>query len=90
VIASDIRGCREVVRHEETGLLVPMQDASALAAAIETMMSDRLRARQMGENGRVYIRKEFSSAQVLARLCAFYEQLGQEIAAKHRDRNFIA
>jgi len=27
---------------------------------------------------------------VLARLCAFYEQLGQEIAAKHRDRNFIA
>ena len=90
VIASDIRGCREVVRHEETGLLVPMQDASALAAAIETMMSDRLRARQMGENGRVYIRKEFSSARVLARLCAFYEQLGQEIAAKHRDRNFIA
>ena len=34
-----------------------------------------------GENGREHIRENFSSAQVLARLCAFYEGLAEDLAA---------
>ncbi|MBX6323188.1 MAG: glycosyltransferase family 4 protein, partial [Rhodospirillaceae bacterium] len=33
LVATDVPGCREVVRHEETGLLVPPRDAAALAEA---------------------------------------------------------
>jgi glycosyltransferase involved in cell wall biosynthesis len=77
VIASDIRGCREVVHHEKTGLLVPARDVAALAGAIEAVMNNPSQARRMGENGRRYIRERFSSAQVLARLCTFYEEIAR-------------
>ena len=36
VVASDIRGCREVVLHGDTGLLVPPRDVPRLVEAIET------------------------------------------------------
>ena len=46
MVASDAAGCREVVRPGETGILVPVEDANSLAAAIETLAaSPELRAR---------------------------------------------
>jgi glycosyltransferase involved in cell wall biosynthesis len=37
MIASDVPGCREVVIHEKTGLLFPVDDAPALAAAMDRL-----------------------------------------------------
>ena len=37
MIATDVPGCREIVIPGETGLLVPYDDAAALARAIETL-----------------------------------------------------
>ena len=34
IVATDVPGCREIVRPGETGLLVPVDDAAALADAI--------------------------------------------------------
>jgi glycosyltransferase involved in cell wall biosynthesis len=46
MIASDVPGCREVVLHEETGLLFAVDDAAALAAAMARLGADaQLRAR---------------------------------------------
>jgi glycosyltransferase involved in cell wall biosynthesis len=46
MIASDVPGCREVVLHEETGLLFAVNDAAALAAAMARLGADaQLRAR---------------------------------------------
>jgi glycosyltransferase involved in cell wall biosynthesis len=46
MVATDVPGCREVVRPGETGLLVPPDDAPALAEAIATLAaSPELRAR---------------------------------------------
>jgi glycosyltransferase involved in cell wall biosynthesis len=46
MIATDVPGCREIVRHGETGLLVPVNDAAALAEAIDTLAkAPELRAR---------------------------------------------
>ncbi len=75
VIATDIRGCREVVKHGETGLLVPVRDPVALAAAIERLRSDRSLARAMGEAGRRHIVANFNHQQVLDRLLAFYSRI---------------
>jgi glycosyltransferase involved in cell wall biosynthesis len=36
-IATDIRGCRELVEHSRNGFLVPVRDAGALAAALRRM-----------------------------------------------------
>ncbi|HKY64734.1 MAG TPA: glycosyltransferase family 4 protein, partial [Acidimicrobiales bacterium] len=48
VIASDVRGCRQVVDHEVTGLLVPVRDAPALAAAVTALGDDPDRRAAMG------------------------------------------
>jgi glycosyltransferase involved in cell wall biosynthesis len=46
MIASNVPGCREVVLHEQTGLLFPVDDATALADAMARLAADReLRAR---------------------------------------------
>ncbi len=46
MIAADVPGCREVVIHEETGLLFPVDDAPALADAMARLAADpQLRAR---------------------------------------------
>ena len=46
LIASDVPGCREIVIHEQTGLLVPVDDASALADAMDRLaVALELRAR---------------------------------------------
>ena len=46
MVATDVPGCREVAIPNETGLLVPPDDADALAAAIEQLAhSPELRAR---------------------------------------------
>lgn len=76
VIASDIRGCREVVRHGDTGLLVPVKDVGAIVAAVEELLANRGRAAAMGRRGRIHILAHFDQRRVLARLCAFYSAVG--------------
>ena len=75
VVASDIRGCREVVLNDVTGLLVPPGDIRRLLEAIETLRNERPRARQMGEEARRHIVKSFDNKDVCSRLCEFYAQL---------------
>lgn len=52
VIATDIRGSREEVLHEQTGLVVPVKDVAALAEAIRRMVRDPLWASLLGGAGR--------------------------------------
>src|SRR5216684_1353107 len=75
VVASDIRGCREVVLNGVTGLLVPPRNVPLLMEAIETLHNERNRARQMGKAARQHIVKSFNNKDVCRRLCEFYAQL---------------
>ena len=75
VIATNIRGCREEVIPEETGLLVPVGDAERLARAIERVLDDREGARRMGEAGRSRVAKHFREEQVLDRQVACLRRL---------------
>jgi glycosyltransferase involved in cell wall biosynthesis len=75
VIASDVRGCRQVVDDAVTGLLVPVGDAAALAAAIEELAGDGARRRAMGEAGRRKAVAEFDDRRVVATTMAVYERL---------------
>jgi glycosyltransferase involved in cell wall biosynthesis len=75
IVATDAPGCREIVRPGETGFLVPLRDAEALAAAIETLVGDPdLRAR-MGRNGRRLVEAEFSDTLVAEQTLAVYREL---------------
>jgi glycosyltransferase involved in cell wall biosynthesis len=75
VITTDIRGCREVVKCNETGILVPIKDAKALVAAIEDLGQDEARRVALGRKGRRHILKNFDHELVLERLRNFYAQI---------------
>jgi glycosyltransferase involved in cell wall biosynthesis len=75
VITTDIRGCREVVKCSETGILVPVKDSKALVTAIETLAQDEARRNELGKKGRNYIFHNFSHEVVLERLGNFYAQV---------------
>ena len=52
MVATRAGGMPEVVIHEETGLLVPIRDPAALAAAILRLIEDPELARRLGVSGR--------------------------------------
>ena len=64
IIASDRPGCRDVVVHGETGLLVPPGDVAALAAAIRTLAGDPALRHRMGAAGRARVLSEFAEERV--------------------------
>jgi glycosyltransferase involved in cell wall biosynthesis len=59
VVATNIRGCRQVVDDGETGSLVPVGDVDALAAAIDRLASDAALRHRLGAAGRTKARAEF-------------------------------
>lgn len=60
VIASRVGGLPEVVKHGETGFLVPPGDETALRAAIEEVTGNETLARRMGLAGRDLVAEEFT------------------------------
>jgi glycosyltransferase involved in cell wall biosynthesis len=51
-IVTAVPGCRETVEHGRNGLLIPLGDVQAMAAAILELLTDRGKARRMGSEGR--------------------------------------
>ncbi|WP_424187196.1 glycosyltransferase family 4 protein [Actinokineospora sp. G85] len=61
VVASSIGGLPTLVDHGLTGLLVPPGDATALAAALDSLLADPTTRRRLGEAGRTAARRYFAS-----------------------------
>ena len=75
IITTDVPGCRELVRHEVEGLLVPRGDVTAAAGAIARLAEDaRLRAR-MGAAANFRARERFSEEVVMRSLATLYTAL---------------
>jgi L-malate glycosyltransferase len=78
VIASNVGGNPEIVEHEVTGLLVPVRDSGALAAAMIRLVEEpKLRAK-FGAAGRGRIGTTFSMEASLESVEALYERLMRE------------
>lgn len=75
IVATDVPGCREIVRHQENGLLVPVKNPQALADALERLLSDPLLREVMGRRGREITVNNFSSSQILWELVGLYQKL---------------
>jgi glycosyltransferase involved in cell wall biosynthesis len=73
VIATDHGGARETVVQGQTGLLVAPGDASALAAALRTLIAMDPNARaEMGARGRVHVADRFTLDRMGADTIALY------------------
>lgn len=78
VVGTAIGGVPEIVVDGETGRIVPPGDAGALAGAAVEVLSDRARARAMGERGRTRAAADFTlEAKVDGTLRVYGEILGR-------------
>jgi len=77
IVATNIRGCREVVDNGVNGLLVPKKDPAALAAAIDQLVRDPSARKAMGEQGRVKAQAEFDERTVVERVMATYRDVAK-------------
>jgi glycosyltransferase involved in cell wall biosynthesis len=75
VIATDIRGCRQAVDHERTGLLVPVRDAHALADAVERLARDPALRQSFGAAAIDKAREQFDQQRIIDTTLATYERL---------------
>jgi len=75
LVATDVPGCREIVRHNENGLLVPGRDAAALADALGKLIANPDRRLEMGRRGREIAVREFSVEKVVAETLALYGEM---------------
>ncbi|TVQ34559.1 MAG: glycosyltransferase family 1 protein [Geminicoccaceae bacterium] len=60
MVATDVPGCREICRHEETGLLVPPRDPVALADALARLVTDHALRHRLAARARAVVETEFA------------------------------
>lgn len=75
VIATKTGGNPELVRDEENGLLVPVGNVEALAAALARLLANSDQIDQMGANARSRVKQEFDWSRTVARYQGVYDEL---------------
>jgi glycosyltransferase involved in cell wall biosynthesis len=75
IVATDIPGCRELVRQGMTGWLVPPQDTQALATALQQAIEQPDLRQKYGASARVLVAADFSMRRVARETIAVYDQL---------------
>jgi glycosyltransferase involved in cell wall biosynthesis len=73
VVATDVRGSRDLVRDGESGLLVPLDRPDLLAEALMRLLGDRALARRMGAAGQSMV-QAYSLERVLGEMDAIYSR----------------
>ena len=89
IVTTDAPGCREIVRHGENGLLVPVRDSRALAAALRLLIENAALRAGMGLKGREIVVEEFSVERVVNETLGVYRELLPTGAEDSRERNFL-
>jgi glycosyltransferase involved in cell wall biosynthesis len=88
IVATDAPGCREIVRHGDNGLLVPVKNSAALADALRVLVQNPDVRLTMGRKGREIVVAEFSSERVIKETLNVYRELLAVGANGSRELNF--
>ena len=75
IIATDVAGCREVVRDGREGLLVPRNDVEAAARAVVRLVEDQTLRAGMGAAARARFIDRFTDARVMCTVGDLYRSL---------------
>lgn len=78
LVLTDIRGCRQVVEPETTGLMVPPRDAASMAQALRRLVADPELRRRLGAGSAAKAAAEFDQRRVIDTTLATYERVLQD------------
>jgi len=75
VIGTDIGGIPELIKNNETGILVPPENPSKLAQAINELLSDKEKSEKLAANGNTFVKNNMTWDVILPKYVQFYEDL---------------
>jgi glycosyltransferase involved in cell wall biosynthesis len=75
VVTTALGGITDIVKDGENGLIVPPNDATALAKALETLVTDRAMVEHLGAGGLDIIERRFSWPRIVQQFAALYDSL---------------
>ncbi|MDR2951261.1 MAG: glycosyltransferase family 4 protein [Prevotella sp.] len=75
IVTTDTQGCRECVKENYNGFLVPVKDYKILSQKIEMLINDAQMREKMGENSRNLAEKEFSIKSVVQKHLKIYTEI---------------
>lgn len=81
IVTTDVPGCREVIIHGETGILVPARDPQALATALRKLIMSADQRIHMGAAGRRRAEKLYGNDIIAGQILAVYQRLLDGTAA---------
>jgi len=75
IVATNIRGCRQVVTNGINGLLTPYRDINKLKDALLTLIKDKQLREKMGQAGMQKAHAEFDEHKVCKKVIDTYNNL---------------
>lgn len=90
MVATNVPGCREVVRHRRTGLLVPVRDSAALAEAIAELLSSKELRTSMGAHARELVVQQYATMRIGEAFLSLYRDLaGPSVSVHSRESKHV-
>jgi len=74
IVTTDVPGCRDLIVHERTGLVVPYGDTQSLAAAMRRLLRDRAFAAQLGARASEVVGTDWNIRQTYLAYAALYDE----------------
>jgi glycosyltransferase involved in cell wall biosynthesis len=83
-IATDVIGCNNVVEHDRTGLLVPVDDTAAAVAALDRLCADATLRRRLGDAARDAMTERHSPDRFWSDHAAIYRAVTRRLGARSK------
>lgn len=75
VVTTAVGDIPKLIKHEETGLIIPKEDARALASALERIHTDSLFAKNLTKRAKTTLEQEYSSSAMAEKYHSIYQGL---------------
>ena len=75
VIGTNVGGIPELIKNNETGIIIPPENPSKLAQAVNELLSDKVKAEKLAINGNTFVTNNMTWDVILPKYIEFYENL---------------
>ena len=75
VVTTDVPGCKDAIKNNKTGMLVPVKNSIALSRTILKLSKNRNLLKKLGKAARVYAQKHFNINMVVSEHIKIYKKL---------------
>jgi starch synthase (maltosyl-transferring) len=82
IVTTDVPGCRDLIRHERNGLLVPPRNAPLLADAMIRLLTDETTAARLAATAAETVDARFTFERCITRYNSLYHDIAERVPYK--------